>query len=90
MPLNDTELRYDDSNDCSLPDIESFWSMLKRGYVGIYHRFSAKHLDRYVKEYARRRRAHELDTIEQMSKLVMQFWGVRLTWATFVTGNDAT
>ena len=29
--------------------------MLKRGYVGIYHRFSQKHLDRYVKEYAGRR-----------------------------------
>ena len=26
--------------------IESFWSMLKRGYVGTYHQMSPKHLDR--------------------------------------------
>ena len=34
--------------------MESFWSMMKRGYHGIYHRMSPKHLDRYVGEYAGR------------------------------------
>ena len=28
--------------------------MLKRGYVGIFHKISAKHLDRYVAEFAGR------------------------------------
>ena len=32
--------------------VESFWSLLKRGYHGTYHRMSPKHLDRYVKEFA--------------------------------------
>ncbi len=40
--------------------------MQKRGDVGIYHGFSPKHLDRYVKEYVGRRNLRELDTIEQM------------------------
>ena len=31
--------------------IESFWSLLKRGIVGSYHRLSVKHLQRYVDEY---------------------------------------
>ena len=34
--------------------IESFWSMLKRGYHGTYHRMSAKHLQRYVDEFSSR------------------------------------
>ena len=64
--------------------------MLKPGYVVFYHRVSARHLDRYVKEYARRRSLRELDTIDQMSELVMRFWAVRLTWVTLVTGNATT
>ena len=34
--------------------IESFWAMLKRGYVGTYHQMSKKHLGRYVHEFAGR------------------------------------
>ncbi|MFM7403915.1 MAG: IS1595 family transposase, partial [Erythrobacter sp.] len=34
--------------------IESFWAMLKRGYKGTYHQMSAKHISRYVTEFAGR------------------------------------
>ncbi|MCY4127821.1 MAG: IS1595 family transposase [Gammaproteobacteria bacterium] len=70
--------------------IESFWSMLKRGYVGVYHRFSQQHLDRYVKEYAKRRSLRELDTIDQMTELITQFWGVSLSWADLVADGATT
>jgi transposase-like protein len=32
--------------------IEGFWSILKRGIVGVYHSVSAKHLQAYINEYA--------------------------------------
>ena len=32
-------------------NIENFWSILKRGYVGIYHYWSKKHLQKYINEY---------------------------------------
>ena len=31
--------------------IESVWSVLKRGWVGVYHHFSRKHLQLYVNEF---------------------------------------
>ena len=34
--------------------MESFWAMLKRGYQGTFHKFSEKHLARYVGEFAGR------------------------------------
>ena len=63
--------------------------MLKRGYVGIYHKFSQKHLDRYVKECAERRNLRELDTVAQMSQIAMHFSKVQLSWADLVQ-NTAT
>ena len=32
--------------------MESFWSMLKRGYIGTFPHFSAKHTGRYVAEFS--------------------------------------
>ena len=43
--------------------IESFWSMLKRGYHGVYHQMSRKHLQRYVNEFAGRHNLRPMDTI---------------------------
>jgi len=34
--------------------IENFWSLLKRGIIGSYHKVSIKHLDRYLAEFTYR------------------------------------
>ena len=60
--------------------IESFWSMLKRGYYGTYHKMSAKHLARYVNEFAGRHNIRDLDTIRQMSLVAYRMNGKRLTY----------
>jgi transposase-like protein len=60
--------------------IESFWSMLKRGYYGTYHRMSPKHLDRYVAEFAGRHNQRSLDTLDQMRAIWRGMAGKRLRY----------
>ena len=64
--------------------IESFWSLLKRGYYGTYHRMSEKHLNRYVGEFAGRHNVRSLDTIDQMKMMVRGMDGKQLKYRDLV------
>ena len=64
--------------------IESFWSMLKRGYVGTYHQMSVKHLDRYVNEFAGRHNTRPLDTLVQMECIARGLVGKQLRYSDLV------
>ena len=61
--------------------IESFWSMLKRGYDGTYHHMSLQHLGRYIGEFSGRHNDRPADTIEQMQNMVRGLNNRRLRYA---------
>ena len=64
--------------------MESFWSLLKRGYHGVYHHMSPKHLQRYVDEFAGRFSIRDDDTIDQMRDVVAGMVGRRLLYRDLV------
>ncbi len=53
--------------------IESFWSMLKRAHKGVYHKMSAKHLQRYVDEFSGRHGIREQDTIPKCNQSLLEW-----------------
>ena len=67
--------------------IESFWASLKRGYVGVYHKMSPKHLNLYVREFEARYNLRDKDTLEQMARLVDGMGRKRLRYRDLIADN---
>ena len=67
---------------------ESFWSCLKRGYYGVYHKMSPKHLQKYVDEFSARQNVRQLDTMVQIDCTIRGLFGKRLKYADLVSGPD--
>ena len=69
--------------------MESHWAALKRGYDGVYHHMSAKHLPRYVTEFEGRHNRRPLDTADQMATMARGANGKQLRYADLIGPADA-
>ncbi len=63
--------------------IESVWAVMKRGFNGVYHHWSVKHMDRYTDEFTFRLNEGNVsrDTMERIDKLVDGAFDKRLIFA---------
>ncbi len=71
--------------DATTNSIEGFWSILKRGIIGIYHRISREHLHRYVNEFVFRYNTRRHTEMERFN-LLLQNTEHRLTYKQLIYG----
>lgn len=65
-------------------NIENFWSIFKRGIIGIYHFVSVKHLERYCQEFGYRYNSRKLSGVEKFDIALQQVSTARITYNTLV------
>ena len=66
--------------------IESFWAIIKRGYKGVYHKWSKKHLQRYINEYVARFNMRNLSPIDRIKISVINGIDRHLSYKELVNG----
>jgi hypothetical protein len=66
--------------------MESVWAVLKRGYYGVYHNFSTKHLQRYVGEFSFRLNEGncKVESIDRINSMIERIIGKRITYKVLI------
>jgi len=67
-------------------NIENFWSIFKRGIIGIYHFVSAKHLQRYCTEFSYRFNHRDLTGVSKFEVALLSSDNKRLTYSRLIGG----
>jgi transposase-like protein len=72
--VNHSKRRYV-IGDIHTNTIESFWALFKRGYIGIYHYMSKKHLQRFINEFVYRINNKDLSNYNIIEKALENIEG---------------
>ena len=60
--------------------VEGFFSILKRGIMGVYHNVSRRHLHRYLSEFEFRYNTRQIEDGERTARAIQGAVGKRLTY----------
>ncbi len=80
---------YEGDNQFHTQNIENFWSQLKRGYIGIYHYMSPKHLHRYCNEFAARYNHRSKSNIDRFMHVIENCSVPKITYSDLTRKNIA-
>ena len=82
--------QYVDDDGVTTNDAESMWALLKRAYVGTFHWFSFKHLERYVDEFQYRLNAGPGNGFGVIGGVIEDSEYKRLTWKDIMAPKPGT
>lgn len=82
--IKHTEGNYVTEGEFHTNNIENFWSLLKRGIIGIYHYVSPKHLQRYCNEFGYRYNSRSVSDVIRFEDTFKQANNTRLTYANLI------
>jgi len=82
-----TENDYKTDSCFHTNNIENFWSIFKRGIIGIYHYVSPQHLHRYTTEFGYRYNNRKEPGVEKFAEAVGRSGNVRLPYDVLI-GKD--
>ncbi|HXB12590.1 MAG TPA: IS1595 family transposase [Bacteroidia bacterium] len=68
--------------------IEGYWSLLKRGIIGIYHNVSPKHLHRYCDEFSYRYNTRKIKDCDRFVDVLTKVSGTRITYNKLTKNTD--
>jgi transposase-like protein/IS1 family transposase len=68
----------------STNNIEGFWSLLKRGIIGIYHQITPKHLQAYCEEFGFRYNSRKITDKDRFDITLKRTEGIRLQYSELI------
>lgn len=84
ITVKHTENNYITIGEDHTNNIEGFWSLLKRGIIGIYHYVSPKHLHRYCNEFGHRYNTRQITDVVRFEDAFKLVNNVRLTYTKLI------
>lgn len=74
------------NGDVHTNGIESFWAIMKRGYNGVYHKWSNKHIQRYINEFTYRYNVRKVTFTERIKMTIISGYNKHLSYKELING----
>ncbi len=85
IKVKHTEGNYKTDSHFHTNNIENYWSIFKRGIIGIYHFVSAKHLHRYCEEFGYRYNNRKDSGVLKFENAIKRAANIRLPYQVLIS-----